>query len=1045
MLQRLGIERGERRLFAWGAAALFLLGWADVSVKNVSEVFFVKRVGVELMPLAFLASSALLVATTWLVGRLVARHDRLRLLPVVFVGLGMILLPLWILVRTGYESAFALLLIASKQITSIALLVFWIALTDLLHGRQTKRLFAPMMAGMTLGTILGSFASGPLGERLGIAGLLPTAAVALALAGALASQLRRTRSRFRQTRTAPSRPGREGRPAAPTDAVLSLWRSQALFRALLISTLCSGLLGPMLYFQFQYVADLATTGHGSEQKLLALYAQFRGWIYGVVLAIQVVGAGRLYRHVGLPLAAALSPLTYLVAFVGLSARLSLPVGVAAMAGTKIQDEAIYDPALRVLYGLLPDGIRPRATALIEGPIKRGGGAVGNAAIVLALALGSPAWVGYVALPIALAWLIVSLVLWRQYPQLLLGAVAARKGRREALQDELLDPATARALIPEICGGDDHRARLAAELVGDAAPCVAAGVLAEALLRAPPSGRTAIVAALDRCLERSTSEPFAAPEVALRLAEVLRAGALGLAPSERADIVRAYARLTPGAPALALLDLASDDPSAAVRLAALAAIEQRRAPRPEARSLDTTLADALRDDDSAVRRTARKELRSLLLCSNPDVRWRARLATLAAAFADNVDRDETGDALAEIAQRHRAQVAPDTLRMLEAREDPQPRVRAALLRWAGYAGQHDQLAWLVENLASEDEDCAAAAREGVSALGSTSSAALLRELSYGRRSKREAILEVMRGLDLPPEELRELYELELDTVERDLQSLLVLQNRPPLELLRQRLAERAHEALHTALLFLAAIHRKERIAALAERLREIRNQPRQRAIAIEALDALLPPSDRSRLLPLLDGADPESPTRSSATAPASDVERTLRYLVNDPEDLTRTIATGLLAAAERSMEEQDVMNVVETMSHLKKVSLFEDLTARELMELARAAKQTRLEAHAAVVREGQYDDCLYLVIEGVVHIRRGEILLTELGPGDFFGEIALLEGVPRSADAVTQTRVRLLALERCELMDRIDENPGIAVGMLRRLARRVRELTDRVAE
>ncbi len=45
VIRKLGIEPGEGRLFAWGAAALALAGWADVSVKNVSETFFLKRVG----------------------------------------------------------------------------------------------------------------------------------------------------------------------------------------------------------------------------------------------------------------------------------------------------------------------------------------------------------------------------------------------------------------------------------------------------------------------------------------------------------------------------------------------------------------------------------------------------------------------------------------------------------------------------------------------------------------------------------------------------------------------------------------------------------------------------------------------------------------------------------------------------------------------------------------------------------------------------------------------------------------------------------------
>ena len=90
-----------------------------------------------------------------------------------------------------------------------------------------------------------------------------------------------------------------------------------------------------------------------------------------------------------------------------------------------------------------------------------------------------------------------------------------------------------------------------------------------------------------------------------------------------------------------------------------------------------------------------------------------------------------------------------------------------------------------------------------------------------------------------------------------------------------------------------------------------------------------------------------------------------------------------------------------------------------------------------------DDCLYLVVEGVVHITRGETLLAEMGPGDFFGEIALFEGVARSATAQTRGRARLLGLERADLMRLIDDSPGIAVGLLQTLSMRVRELTDRL--
>src|SRR6185369_13508868 len=66
---RIGIESRERKLVLHAGVCLALLGWADVSVQNVSETFFLKRVGVKYLPLAFLISSVLLVVTTYAIGR----------------------------------------------------------------------------------------------------------------------------------------------------------------------------------------------------------------------------------------------------------------------------------------------------------------------------------------------------------------------------------------------------------------------------------------------------------------------------------------------------------------------------------------------------------------------------------------------------------------------------------------------------------------------------------------------------------------------------------------------------------------------------------------------------------------------------------------------------------------------------------------------------------------------------------------------------------------------------------------------------------------
>jgi CRP-like cAMP-binding protein len=138
-----------------------------------------------------------------------------------------------------------------------------------------------------------------------------------------------------------------------------------------------------------------------------------------------------------------------------------------------------------------------------------------------------------------------------------------------------------------------------------------------------------------------------------------------------------------------------------------------------------------------------------------------------------------------------------------------------------------------------------------------------------------------------------------------------------------------------------------------------------------------------------------------------------------------------------------VDVVDKMLRIKALPIFEGLTTRQLMDLARVVKEQSLPENTVVVHQGEFDDCLYLVVDGVIHILRGERLLAEAGPGDFFGEIALFEGTARSATAITRSRARLLSLERADLMRIIEEMPGIAISLLQSLSRRVRELTDRL--
>jgi len=1038
-LQRaLGIETGEGRIFAWGALTLGVIGAAEVSLRNVAETLFIKRVGVEHLPAVFLLDDALLtLATLGFVG-VAARADRLRLLPRALAAMAFALLPLFALARADLRGSFVLLLVASKLVPALALMAFWIAMADLLHGRQAKRLFAPMLAGVTLGTLAGSFASEPLGRALGVAGLLPVASALLLLASLLAAPLHGLRPRLERLRRA-AEPAEEGGGFA---AFRALWRESGLFRLLVVIAAGSGILAPMLYWEFSYVADRATAGPDGEARLLAFYASLRGWIALGVLAAQLFATSGLFRRLGVPLAAAIPPLVYLAGFGALSLETGLAAGVAAMAATQVQDKAVHDPSLRVLMSLFPESIHSRATAVLEGPVKRGGGAIGNLLVANALAAGSATWVGPAALPVAAAWLVAALTLWRLYPRLLLRSAAERGARDAPLGEvDLLDRATVRALTAELASDDAPRARAALALVAEAPAELAAAAFASALATAPAAGRPALVAALDRVLEASAADPLASPDAARALAGLLAAPE-GLAERERADLVQAYGRLAGRVRDGALLARALADPSPAVRLAALAASARGDAAGAGG-ELDAAIARGLASADAEERRIAREECRWGLLAEPPGAAFDERLARLAALLDDPAQRGAAAEAIAEVAARHGERAAGAAAAMLAHRADPDPPLRAALLRYAGAAGLTGEAGWLVEHLGAGREEWAAAAREALRALGPACAEVLLRELAWGRRGAQPDLLALARELRIGRPLLATLYERELAALQRDLLHLAALGDREHFAIVRQRLAERVDEGLHASLRLLSVLHDEERIARLGELLRFARGG-RRHAILLEALEALLPPPRRAQLVPLLEESDPAERGRLAAQALATPVPRLEDAVVAlraDPEELVRTLAEGLALAGR--MRDDPAVKAVEVALQLRSLPIFEGLTTRQLMDLARVVRQESHDAGACVAREGSFDDCLYLVVEGVLRVTRGEALLRELGPGAFFGEVAVFEGTARSATVTAASRVRLLRLERADLLERMEDLPGLAIRICQALSRRVRDLTDRL--
>lgn len=133
--------------------------------------------------------------------------------------------------------------------------------------------------------------------------------------------------------------------------------------------------------------------------------------------------------------------------------------------------------------------------------------------------------------------------------------------------------------------------------------------------------------------------------------------------------------------------------------------------------------------------------------------------------------------------------------------------------------------------------------------------------------------------------------------------------------------------------------------------------------------------------------------------------------------------------------------------MRGVPLFASLSEDGLVALAARLRRRTLPPGTPVVYKGDPSGALYLIASGRVKVHQAttngdEVIIEVLGPGDFFGEMSLLDGKPRSADVSTLDRAELLLLEGAALRDIVAEQPSVAWTLLRILSQRLRGQNDR---
>ena len=136
-------------------------------------------------------------------------------------------------------------------------------------------------------------------------------------------------------------------------------------------------------------------------------------------------------------------------------------------------------------------------------------------------------------------------------------------------------------------------------------------------------------------------------------------------------------------------------------------------------------------------------------------------------------------------------------------------------------------------------------------------------------------------------------------------------------------------------------------------------------------------------------------------------------------------------------------MTEELGFLRNVPIFADLDDTQLDKIAKLGTRKKYKKGNIIVLEKEMGAALFVIITGKVKVVRTdedgrEVILSIFGPGEFFGEMSLLDGLARSATVVATAKSELFMIHRREFLDLLNEFPAVAISLLAELTMRLRK-------
>ncbi|HVP29235.1 MAG TPA: cyclic nucleotide-binding domain-containing protein [Myxococcota bacterium] len=1006
-------ERGRVAFFLGLGAAVAL---AQTLGLTAAEGLLLSRLGAARLPSTYvLASLATMVASllyAYRVGR--ARNDRV-LIELLLLAVAVLLA---LAVGAEVELAWAPVGLLCLQVAAQAVLGshYWELTNDYFDRLSAKRLRGVLTAGLSLGAALGG------GVAYVAIGGLPAPSLivgwALMLAG-VAALLRFARPQLRRW--------------APLDLeedAGSLAGVRSAARWLVASRFGVALLGTaVVMVAAGYVArylssETLAREFPTERSLTRFLALYFALTNLAEVAIPLWLAPRLIERFGVPVVSWVQPFLTVVTSGGLLASPHLPAALASRASGELFENALAAPVRSLIGEAVPLRFRARAQAFLEGVVVYAALA-GAGALLLVFRNVDRAALALLGVGFALLYLGLHLLLGRRYVE---------------------------ALVAELRAG-----RLDLRSVGRELGRREVGHLAEVWRSSLRESQTAEEAIALRPLL-----PLAPFLVQRGLAQEVRAGLDHPSPLVRATCVSALCGDGSADPAELrdVLVRALDDRSTDVRLAALRAISDERSlpaavagrvfgrlqdPDPVVRAAAAALAGEL--GQAVLRRGARSSEASEAVAALDALP--TQLAEEAAARLDDADPKVRAAAL-RFAARHPAALAVDAGRLARELGQRDARVRRAAVEALAAGVGPAAAPLLATHLGDADP---AVRRAVVSTLGGLGEPALeaIAGVLAGEpgTAAREAAYDALAALGTPAARAALLLALRARVLEAWNGALgvdaLPEDGTPAERFLRVAESDAQRCAVHECFAILALLEDPAVVRTVERTL--LHGPERLRLGALEVLSHLGDRESAARLVLLLEPAPLDQKRRDLA-----------RFLVppRSREDVLerarRGAAPWLQLAARRlagDLHDPEKERLMERLIFLRRIPLFRELGLDQLEAIERIAREEEYVEGEEVVREGDPGEQLYLVIEGELAVWRDRhgtspIRLNTLGPGSYFGDIAILDRAPRSASVVVTRPSRLLVLDGSLFRELILDRPELAFEVCRALSERLRAAEQRIA-